>query len=467
MGHDLHFLERLERISPAQQQIALTLYRDPALVRLVIAGHVDEERERVAIALDHDPHSPHIIVSRDGAFVTCLAAGMQHELAIISRAELDANADWLDHWETPDLDQQRAVDALLDQFFIPGATPSRAQMRQLERFGAFYYSAMINEIVATLGELARMEESLFRSVGALRRSSKHRVLVHDAVRSWWGSHAFVGHLLVGSGICMDQLAPARRASLDATRVYHAAANCTAHPTPMNLLRAAWLCAAVGPAMLPVLLADQADLLAARESAVTFPLLAMVALACRCEETLVEVIAHVQGTLAWLEEPDDALEATDRALLSFCYLLAERTLRHRHASASQLALILHEVHQGVLPEWAADLTDAQHLARYHEEALGALLHTQDQLVARVSHMGLLYLFIPEIARRDGPELYPERPVPPLRPEHEAQRGLELLARRNQHRHRSEVARVDNAAPGRNDPCPCGSGKKFKKCCDGRD
>ena len=26
----------------------------------------------------------------------------------------------------------------------------------------------------------------------------------------------------------------------------------------------------------------------------------------------------------------------------------------------------------------------------------------------------------------------------------------------------------AAPkvGRNDPCPCGSGKKFKKCCDGR-
>ncbi len=21
-------------------------------------------------------------------------------------------------------------------------------------------------------------------------------------------------------------------------------------------------------------------------------------------------------------------------------------------------------------------------------------------------------------------------------------------------------------GRNDPCPCGSGKKFKKCCDGK-
>jgi len=23
------------------------------------------------------------------------------------------------------------------------------------------------------------------------------------------------------------------------------------------------------------------------------------------------------------------------------------------------------------------------------------------------------------------------------------------------------------PGRNDPCPCGSGKKYKKCCLGND
>ncbi|MBO7605782.1 MAG: SEC-C domain-containing protein [Elusimicrobiaceae bacterium] len=24
-------------------------------------------------------------------------------------------------------------------------------------------------------------------------------------------------------------------------------------------------------------------------------------------------------------------------------------------------------------------------------------------------------------------------------------------------------VKNKEPGRNDPCPCGSGKKYKKCC----
>jgi uncharacterized protein YecA (UPF0149 family) len=26
---------------------------------------------------------------------------------------------------------------------------------------------------------------------------------------------------------------------------------------------------------------------------------------------------------------------------------------------------------------------------------------------------------------------------------------------------------DARPGRNDPCPCGSGRKYKKCCEGKD
>jgi len=28
---------------------------------------------------------------------------------------------------------------------------------------------------------------------------------------------------------------------------------------------------------------------------------------------------------------------------------------------------------------------------------------------------------------------------------------------------DVPVVAKAAPGRNDPCPCGSGRKYKKCC----
>lgn len=28
---------------------------------------------------------------------------------------------------------------------------------------------------------------------------------------------------------------------------------------------------------------------------------------------------------------------------------------------------------------------------------------------------------------------------------------------------EPIKKDNEGPGRNDPCPCGSGKKYKQCC----
>ena len=34
------------------------------------------------------------------------------------------------------------------------------------------------------------------------------------------------------------------------------------------------------------------------------------------------------------------------------------------------------------------------------------------------------------------------------------------------HETETVRNESPKVGRNDPCPCGSGKKFKKCCAGR-
>lgn len=39
----------------------------------------------------------------------------------------------------------------------------------------------------------------------------------------------------------------------------------------------------------------------------------------------------------------------------------------------------------------------------------------------------------------------------------------LARRDEHAPASAPARRAEPRPGRNDPCPCGSGKKYKKCC----
>jgi hypothetical protein len=91
MGHAIHFLQRIERLSPAQADLALTLYREPGLVAHVLRRVLlPEGAERVALALEDAPDGPHVLVTRDGRFVTCLAAGMSVTgCPVVSRAQLD------------------------------------------------------------------------------------------------------------------------------------------------------------------------------------------------------------------------------------------------------------------------------------------------------------------------------------------------------------------------------------------
>jgi len=92
MGHDVHFLERLERVDVGQAERALGLYRNPKLVTALLAElPLPPNADRIAIALDATEPSAHVIVSRDGHFVTCLAAEMTLGSAFrVTRPQLDA-----------------------------------------------------------------------------------------------------------------------------------------------------------------------------------------------------------------------------------------------------------------------------------------------------------------------------------------------------------------------------------------
>jgi hypothetical protein len=106
MGHDTHFLERLDRVTDDQTELALSLYRDHEAVRLLLDHEaIPTDAPRIAIALADAPGptpsgpspsgpavsrdaatrefaggrertGPFVIVARDGHFVTCLGAGM-------------------------------------------------------------------------------------------------------------------------------------------------------------------------------------------------------------------------------------------------------------------------------------------------------------------------------------------------------------------------------------------------------
>ena len=91
-GHDHHFLTRLARVSAKEIDLALSLYRDAAVVKAILASPLfPKTADRVAISLDHPKRGPFVIVARNGHFVTCLGRGMSpRRRPIISRDELDA-----------------------------------------------------------------------------------------------------------------------------------------------------------------------------------------------------------------------------------------------------------------------------------------------------------------------------------------------------------------------------------------
>lgn len=77
-GHATHFLRRLDRACDRQVELALVLYRDAELLREVLRrASVPDGASRVAIALEPGELGPYVVVTRDGAFVTCLAEGMR------------------------------------------------------------------------------------------------------------------------------------------------------------------------------------------------------------------------------------------------------------------------------------------------------------------------------------------------------------------------------------------------------
>ncbi len=94
MAHDEHFLSRLSRVDDARVELAMSLYHDPGLVRAVLErSELPPGAERCALALGPEDRGPYVVLARSGHFVTCLGEGMRtSDLPIISLAKLESIA---------------------------------------------------------------------------------------------------------------------------------------------------------------------------------------------------------------------------------------------------------------------------------------------------------------------------------------------------------------------------------------
>jgi hypothetical protein len=454
MGHDTHFLDRLSRVTLGQAELALKLYRDPELVRLLLnEAKAPEGAARLAIALEADAATaPHVVVQRDGHFITCLGPGMGlKDLPVVSRARLDAALGKLGRQRTAQevLDayqarSRRGIDVVIERMV---EEPLRFCAEDLEVLSAVQ-PLLAREMMQTSVRYLTLTKTLLLEVERERlKGASRRAVLRDA-----------GELHLGFG---------------------------------NMV--AWICSqgAAGLAFLSdfelelwlkgllVMLGEQALLLPVATRVIwslgrigkrALPVLKEMRRRAHWPNSAILVLGGL-GALASAHPAHKAevLKALDKRASGEgqgANVGAFGDFVQRHG---QTVLKLLETPPGLRPELsvlAAVQSRASGLAIGAEETLAMTLSLPKPLWCEAEPGWPLVLYQSIWLGRASPAqlLLRRELAQALLPEPEKLDGEVMLEGKDfTPRYGRQVTVVGGPKPGRNDPCGCGSGKKSKRCC----
>ncbi len=457
MPHDAHFLERLDRVKTHETDLALGLYRDHELVRFILShAKIPPEAERVAIAIDEGADGPWIVVARDGAFVTCLGRGMAARgLPIISRAELDA-------WGQKHEEVRRRVALAVERGAIKGHLAPRVSKagRWLAREDFVALTAITAPIAASL--FGRYLETFKSHAAALPiaavlgppRTELDREVYTELAQSAWA----MGHLALALNEGADR--EFLRGIVDVSRAAPGTALAWA-PLYETLAvpfatRNAWCAAKLGKLALAPYKAQYArpdgGLLAHIEGAY-----ALFAISSRHAGLRAEAMkaleapsanddASIAGMRAWLQGAARLHDEKPDALLGDA----------RNYGQHLFFGLADDLVEGSKYRFASPEDVPDDLAR--TAALNAWAGVFD---------GDTTPFLPPLAVMAGRSkaedfYYPADVCRDVCVDRTLGEGISLA---ELHRSRFPAHSTVRAAakPGRNEPCSCGSGKKYKKCC----
>lgn len=436
MGHDVHFLSRLNRVRPALADLALSLYRDPELVRGLLA-RVDlvDEAERVAIALEDGPSSPHVIVARNGHFVTCLGPGMKfRDLPVISRERVEREANGLAALRTAIKKATRlsadreAWWKMLLQPVRCGARLSRESYLELRSLTPILEKGFLEASVRAGTTLQMVRARLIS-----RRPRADRQLL---LERYWRNAWAMAHLN-GLVLTPERMRDLTEDPLGCARDAGGAAGDGFSPLFLRFIVST---TSLGGAVLEALGKEAAS----EEPLCFFGAFSTLAATAVCHPELyreVEAIFRKAGETR-LAVFHQATRPNENGEL-FGQTLGRETL-------FQLAE-------------EAGLELPEHDAAEMERLAAAALVARPVPIDDVQAMEVLAATIPWLATRPFSDWYFPAAYLELAPAGPGADAEAILASFKRVYHPGP-ARAE-PAPGRNDPCSCGSGRKFKKCCGG--
>jgi hypothetical protein len=463
MGHDIHFLQRIERLSPAQADLALTLYREPELVAHILERvRLPDGAERVALALEEAPRSPHIIVTREGRFVTCLGAGMSvADCPVVSRPQIDHASEKIEAMRATLAGGSSETRRLYRRLIQRGSGVSREDFMAMATLTPILGDEYIDMAVDICRFLVRFHNTY--------RPGRYRKLTpaaRDELQLYWASTWALGHLAAICGERTDdmQAIAARRGEQIFQRCVETLllGAMFSNATPV-VLRGVWTVSRAGRALLPW---TRQRLQEART--ITELLLAgmpLTAIGLRHRRTQGEVSKALARSRRSLETPDPSMP--DRAAMHEVVKLLEElldpaqqeSLRTQHRDIGARSYLRYTEY---LPDGAPlRFTRAEDVP--DELALPMLMHLHGAILREGKDIVLALMMMPWLATADGPSLYlPAQLLDQCRSLFEPEAIIERL---DGYRRAGTPAGPARAAarPGRNEPCSCGSGKKYKRCC----
>lgn len=456
--HAEHFLSRLDRLPRSEVDLALELYRDPALLRFILGSvSLPDGADRVAISIGDPSLGPFLIVTRNGDFVTCLGRGMRPgEHPVVTRGQLDALAT-----KGSVLRERMALATKL------GGGGERAAERLLRRVVASPDKVSREDFLAVsawepilapafLDMYLGMSVELMRQGPLLRRVRVGGARTDEALHTYWNLLHAAGHMaLLGTmGGDREHYAELTENVVGARSAFTYALTGTG--VVAFIVKGAWAAGRLGKLLLPAYKKALGDDVALFELFDT--LFALLAIGRRASGARAEIAKALAGavdvartpeakrlreamakeidvtcelTASFLASPDDELE-TSLLSLGARYFDAEppdHVLRHDLVRTLPLM------------SWTDGITDGKKLIASLTMIAASARGAPEQFYLPGEAARALYL--------------------PWEPDFTRQ-VLEPMARADR-AGRKPAVRATTA--GRNDPCPCGSGKKLKKCCGG--
>ncbi|HEY8428085.1 MAG TPA: SEC-C metal-binding domain-containing protein [Sandaracinaceae bacterium] len=473
MGHAAHFLRRLDRVSDAQVELALTLYRDEALLAEVLRGaSLEDGVDRVAISLEHPVDGPFVVVTREGRFVTCLGAGMRvRNLPVLTRQRLDAAASRVQRMRD-ELERVRRLresggdgQAALafKRMQQQGARFAREDARVLLQMQPLFEKDCLLVLVDLIEALTDSIERLatYRLETPNRLSRKQREVVLAFGQAAWT----VAHLVVLSSSNRIREAFARGAAEDPSNagVVHAIAALTFEwGTLMHAARALWFVARGGKSALSAVKADRRGYTMVHR---LYRELALAAFALRSDKLRAEALkalttrAPDPSEEGWEASRERAAVAYSRLLRSVVLDPAPGELAYLVISRRYAAMMLNDTEEPSPEQCDAIPDDVARIAWFANPT--SLYEPRSANVTTHVALGL-----PSIVGAAAEELFlPAEWAQRLLPSpcvEETAYWLSCYMKQNRYAPSRAPRRVEGKV-GRNDPCPCGSGNKYKRCC----